>query len=531
MEIVYKKISTGIRPQKMAVFFNKDSGNWKSIIEGIIEIFSTMWGGNFNVIIPTDGKVIEEHFMVLLKEFDPDICCYYQSTNLDQLYSSERRAEREETIKTLMVTHEFSRQLAERQLTTNAHPDEIDIFKNNTEFQAYLTENLTLFGGLRKMRLPKLHRRSRNRPGALLIEDFFNDILEKANPRPFDFDLEQCAPLIRPLIASYTGIGNHLYSGRADIHIEKVEQMQETQMISNLYQGRVKPVYPFAVSSYGLSTFYKSNFQKSSSILIVGSRVDDFSLFYSLDRIMNGVFWLPSIECFYDYCPGLGLLILEKIAEENVEMAGSVLKLTSCSASREELARIVTLIEELSIPEFKEDAIEIAIVNPGEIKPHRDYDVYEHGNARNTFIQQFNNGISTNYIDSPYPKIFSNLPAHKANWLIDYEIEAVDFDSSSTGHILPNDRLLISALFNNDFNNKIAPDALRKHGHKYSVRCPTVLLRHFRMTPQDVTPRPILRLQESIEIFESLFRILHANRKNPSINGFIPKWLIVSLNI
>ncbi|OQP47944.1 hypothetical protein [Niastella populi] len=504
MQITYKKISTSIRPLKIAIFFNRDSKQWRSIVEGIIELNSTIWGGRFNIIIPTDGKTVEDQFLRVLQEFNPDVCCYYQHTNLDVLYSTDGYNEKENVIKSVMENYNMSRQEAEKYINSNPQSHEKDIFRKNVDFYKYLSENLSLFGNPEKIRLQRLHRHIKQIGGALKVENFLQELIDIANPRPFYFDLDDCSDFSRLLIASYTGMGNLLYSDRIDIKIEKHDKKSERFLINDFYQGRIPQIYPFAVNCYGLS-LYESLRPKSFSVLVVGSEATDFCLFYGLDRIMNGIFWIPTIHCFTEYHPSLGFLILEKIADENTGNDRKTLQITSCSLKKDDIIEIVAKIRDLGIPEWAEDDLQIEIVSPGEIMISKEYEAYEYGNAGNTFIQQFNNGISTNYINSPYPQLFKSLPAHKADWIIDYEIEGVNMDKSSTGHILPNDLSLISNLFNHDFSNSLSLSIIRKHGDKYSVRCPTVALRYFNMRPQDVTPRPILRLQDSKEIFDVLF--------------------------
>lgn len=507
MDITYKKITTGVRPPRIAVFFNRDSKGWRSIIEGIIEIFSTIWGGRYNIIVPTDGNIIEEHFLQILREFNPDICCYYNHTNVDFLYSSEGIKEKENLVKVLMERFSISRIEAEMQIYANKTPDELDIFDKNEQFVNYLTSKLSFFYNKDKPKLIRWHWQTKRPMNALKIEHYFSEVQEHVGP-PFYYDLDNCSEDFKLLLASYTGSGKYLYSKRLDIHIEQVTKETELYLIRDIYERRVPDTYPFALSGYGLSEtseFYSIGTEILSCVLIFGSSASDYSLFYGLSKIMNCIYWIPSIECFKEQYTGLGYITLSRIIEENSILGINSLKISSCSLLADELRLLEKEIWGLPISECSEESLKIEIVAPNDIGIKREFHVYEQGNAYNNYIQQFDNGISTNFITSPYPRHFKSIPAYKAGWVIDYQIEGIGKNASTTGYILPNDYILVSNLFNNSVFPELRPEFLRTNADKYSVLCPYTIVTNTQMTLADVTPRPIFRLQNGIEIFNHIF--------------------------
>ena len=66
--LVIKEICNNLRPAKVAVFVHKGYG-WQEKSLKIIESFSQIWGGSKNLIVPTDGKTIEEPLWFLLEKF------------------------------------------------------------------------------------------------------------------------------------------------------------------------------------------------------------------------------------------------------------------------------------------------------------------------------------------------------------------------------------------------------------------------------------------------------------------------------
>jgi hypothetical protein len=49
-----------------------------------MEFLTKLWGGSHCVVIPTDGKTIDDEFWAILSSHDPDIFCRYQPTGADQ---------------------------------------------------------------------------------------------------------------------------------------------------------------------------------------------------------------------------------------------------------------------------------------------------------------------------------------------------------------------------------------------------------------------------------------------------------------
>ncbi len=48
-----------------------------------MEWLCTLWGGQYSLIVPTDGQTIAEPFLDLLEAFDPDYITVYQRSGRD----------------------------------------------------------------------------------------------------------------------------------------------------------------------------------------------------------------------------------------------------------------------------------------------------------------------------------------------------------------------------------------------------------------------------------------------------------------
>jgi hypothetical protein len=80
----FQSFLTRIRPHRVAVLVNSADPNWYWSCLGTIEFLTKLWGGSHCVIIPTDGKTIDEEFWAILSSHDPDILYRYQPTGADQ---------------------------------------------------------------------------------------------------------------------------------------------------------------------------------------------------------------------------------------------------------------------------------------------------------------------------------------------------------------------------------------------------------------------------------------------------------------
>lgn len=76
-------ISASVRPGRVAVLCDMADPEWRRSCRHILEIFSTLWGGHGNIIIPTDGKTIQPIFWRILETFDPDHICEYRPSLRD----------------------------------------------------------------------------------------------------------------------------------------------------------------------------------------------------------------------------------------------------------------------------------------------------------------------------------------------------------------------------------------------------------------------------------------------------------------
>lgn len=79
----FQTFITRVRPHRVAVFTNIEDVHWQHSCIGILQFFTKLWGGSHCIIIPTDGKKIDEEFWAILSSYDPDILYKYKTTGAD----------------------------------------------------------------------------------------------------------------------------------------------------------------------------------------------------------------------------------------------------------------------------------------------------------------------------------------------------------------------------------------------------------------------------------------------------------------
>ncbi len=89
----FKAINASVRPARVTTLVGKDDENWQDTCLRIIEFYSRLWGGAYNLIVPTDGRNIDDRFWTILETFDPDYVYSYRKSGEDLSLSSPEHYE------------------------------------------------------------------------------------------------------------------------------------------------------------------------------------------------------------------------------------------------------------------------------------------------------------------------------------------------------------------------------------------------------------------------------------------------------
>jgi hypothetical protein len=87
----HKTVHASVRPARVAILVDRADQDWQHTCLRIIEFYSQLWGGAYNIIVPTDGAQISEPFWTLLEKFDPDHIYRYHKSGEDVFLSQPDR--------------------------------------------------------------------------------------------------------------------------------------------------------------------------------------------------------------------------------------------------------------------------------------------------------------------------------------------------------------------------------------------------------------------------------------------------------
>lgn len=82
-QLHYETVESRARPPRVAILTDSSDTDWRHTVARIVELLSSVWGGNHSVIVPTDGSTIEPIFWSILEKFSPDYVYYYAKTGAD----------------------------------------------------------------------------------------------------------------------------------------------------------------------------------------------------------------------------------------------------------------------------------------------------------------------------------------------------------------------------------------------------------------------------------------------------------------
>ena len=318
-ELFSKNITTTVRTPRYAVLVDKHKDYWKAYISGIIQSFSQVWGGEHFIIIPTDGKVIDEAFWRILEAYNPDYIGRYIPSLLDLEEADPAKYEQ------IKEEHRNGWDLPE------------------AEFEKHWTEQAKMahLGGLDVDKVLSEELKNRLSPfyfqDHVVKENVFRDshlaypftqiehIVESAKDRP----TEVYAPLnigddaYKLLALSRTGAlsveyaktledkgftVNNLTVGRevfrlrdyiSALESNDYDPQWERAMHENseeLPPDDFLQKLPFSLSLLHLGKFYRHITHRDweeNVVVVAGDTMDDYCMYYCLSRLHGGVYWLP----------------------------------------------------------------------------------------------------------------------------------------------------------------------------------------------------------------------------------------------
>jgi hypothetical protein len=299
----YKTIFASVRPHRVAVLVDRSDPDWRDTCLRIIEFYSTIWGGKYNIIVPTDGETISPTFWKILEAFDPDYLYVYSKTLLDLKLAKpsqyndilDRETDKWMAESSPGADRDESRRMIDKELS-RAFVSKLEI---SQELQNELKQRLAPFyfelliveaGGI----------------GAESEGNYPLTSILKLLPNidhPKEITLVDAPEDLTLWSSAVTGRVHDKYAeGLKGIGISVVVEPFGDRLW-DLFNRVVSAwtdvdhnstALPFNVSMSGIGLYrsLKYKYWEEPAVAVVGDTLDDFCLYYSLSRMRERVSWL-----------------------------------------------------------------------------------------------------------------------------------------------------------------------------------------------------------------------------------------------
>ena len=500
--IEYVPITTGIRPAKLAVLLDINSQYWETDCLSSVAMFNRIWGGDYNLIIPTDGDEIHPYFLQILKAYDPDYIQIYSGT-VRQLKEFDRKQFDE-----YLQQFKESSLSSEGQLLDKEKLAEDDYFLNteltnleiSDRLKSIIKKETNIFRGDSFFELFSF--RYENKVSYPLTD--MSGILKYSdikNVKALKYTNSDYTLLTRLLLHSQLGIidsylEESLEKENIVVNYEELKTDSSVfKLLDAIYErdrAFNKKSYAFNVSSAHIDYYLKRSDTDNPPIaLIIGNELSDFCLYYCLSRINKAVYWFPNE---FELVEELSNIVNAR--RESLKRSRTKLSLLSVSLNEIEMNRIMSWVEERasSAPQL----VPYTVKNSISDFTKNNLMVYCTENHTNEQVLIFDEKTnqSIHPIDTPVPLYFSHVLPYGHFWITDILVKDVVFPK--------NQNLSASFLTAKSYHSS----HIRITNNGISYFSPNIV--YMDMWGDNIKllkTNPFLKLPSAFRVFEKLFQV------------------------
>lgn len=539
--IEYKNIGTSVRTPKVVTFISNKDLYWRHTISRIIEWYSKMWGGAYNLIIPTDGKTIDEKYWKLLERYSPDYLFSYYYVFAGLSLADPKKYERGIKNRHDQLKKGFSDMSEEsivEHINQEAQASIHHKFEFSKELEQELMQRLSPFYFQEHVVKEKVTWNSKVSFPLTAIEKIIPNT-EVRNIFSVDLSKKYNDMNLKLLVYSVSGFATNEYlkeleklditidhmpdnyplksilddviKGGVDLRSQKLEK-ELSETLKTKKKAEWIPEYdylsqsPFSLSLLKLGKYHKITEHKDWEepvVLVIGDTVEDFCYYYSLSKAHGDFYWIPR-SFLNRFERALAkkektkkyLTELEAIPYAIINILyGKIgygyddkkILLASMSLGDKELTRLKNLLSKASINPDIAKSIEI-VSNQDLTKCI--LSVIEQDNYTNQQTQAFIDGQSVGRIETPKPKNFKYIDPREHRWITELTID---------GYKLPQ----LHFLGHQVISLSDAHD-VRVSGEGISYLCPS--LGYFGGEIDSILVKPKMRLVDPITIFRDYYQ-------------------------
>lgn len=471
-ELFYRNVTAAVRTPRFAVLVDKNEKYWRASVNGIIQSFSQVWGGEHFVIIPTDGKTISEPFWNILEAYSPDIIGRHIVSFQDmkeaepkryaQIKEKHRRDwgladdEFEETWNSQTETNSIGGLTVDKSLSEELKNRLSPFHRDDHVVTENVFSNSAL--GYPFTQIEYILESTKNRPVEVVepmhIEDDSYRLLALSRAGALS---TQYADMLKGKGLSVNALSANSRSFRLQDYItaldaneydpgmEKAIRESLGEELSDYPHEDFLSLLPFRLSMLHLGKFYRRDVHKDwqeDIRVIVGDTMDDYCLYYNLSRLHEGVYWLPGNhlrdahkrhvinlkaddEHRHPYTENEGIaaaLVYEYVRRIGYGHKPKRIKLSSASLSPHQLAyRRKWMVEVCFTP--SELRTHCDILPLGDISLDCIVQTIELNNHANQQDVVFQNRHSIGSLNTPKPKNFDPVNPSEHRWITSLNID------------------------------------------------------------------------------------------------------------
>lgn len=294
----FKTLFLSVRSPRAAVFVNIAEPDWQELCLRIIEYFSSVWGGEHHLIVPTDGASLSLNFWNLLEGFDPDYLSYYAKSGRDIRLQNEARFNDlvESEVKKFAAAHSgVDDQFTRRHIAEMLEERRADSFTISPALGQELKSVLAPFHFREHVVGTQLRAGIEPAHHFTAVHNVFpyipreGQIVESRVSIPGVPDL-----WLNCKTGRYTPSYKKKLEGVCNSADRVYSEEDSLELIKTVMNSQSVPYSPFAASVSGMTYYTSRHFQDFAepAIVVVGNSLRDFCLYHGLSRLRHRVSWL-----------------------------------------------------------------------------------------------------------------------------------------------------------------------------------------------------------------------------------------------
>lgn len=525
----YRALSMAVRPMRLAVLI-PEMDDWPHFAMRAIEIFSQMWGGAQNILIPCSQEgQIPDLFWPLLRAFDPDIVAHYHITLRDMQFASPKNFEKwsqgqlekaarggKEDIESLQrlfdsdsfldspwgnwAPSEETNKRMESELSVDpmfGPPSELFSAAGPNRFGFSLAESIL---GYRDSGCVILQGDELPLHAQLMIQDRIGsfpkehvDLLRKSgmNVSCLDVTETHIEQIAEVCCLGYAEPRNRAASRRFLEHLG--ERAKEEPKWSGAVLSHMFPLYKSTIKCQWRRHFSKESFT-APLVVVVGDSLQDYCLGMALRRLTGMAIWVPStVSGNKKASHSFWLRLLQEIASlERHSNARTETWLTSASIVLDELGAFVSPCQ---------SELPLSLLPNLAIKEHRGIKLPP---SQRLFHETLNNMLRYEpfvgdtmvaRLETPIPTDCVTSDVDAVSWFVDVHV---------VGHQLPADARLGHLV---EKSKKDSGQRVRCSSAGVSYFSHGVGIRFASLRIDEVVQRPQLRCPDALEVFRYLLEV------------------------